>query len=168
MPPTLWIILLRRCYYHYKPNTGVTVVYIVYTCRYSRSICYTSFAGENKDWDAYIHSKLPRWPLQIVNLLTEAKLSQRPVHILQFEDLKSDTARELKKVADFLGFSYSLEEVTTRLQAGFTKFYRNHTAQFSHFTAGQEQYIHDVVYRTSQVMRENGLYELFPRIDDYL
>lgn len=126
------------------------------------------FAGENKDWDAYIHTKLPRWPVQIVNLLTEAKLSQRPVYVLQFEDLKSDTARELKKVTDFLGFSYSLEEVSTRLQAGFTKFYRNHTAQFSHFTAGQEKYIHDVVYHTSQVMRENGLHGLFPRIDDYL
>lgn len=140
----------------------------MYMVDIQRSYTCTSFAGENKDWDAYIHLKLPRWPVQIVNLLTEAKLSQRPVHILQFEDLKSDTARELKKVTDFLGFSYSLEEVSTRLQAGFTKFYRNHTTQFSHFTAVQEQYIHDVVYRTSQVMRENGLYGLFPRIDDYL
>lgn len=106
--------------------------------------------------------------MQVVNLLTEAKLSQRPVYVLQFEDLKADTARELKKVTDFLGFAYSLEEVSTRLEAGFTKFYRNHTAEFSHFTASQEQYIHDVVHHTSQIMREKGLYELFPRIDDYL
>lgn len=127
-----------------------------------------SLAGANKDWDAYIHYKLSRWPEQIVNLLTEAKSAEHPIHVLIFEDMKADTVREMKKVTDFLGFSFTLEEVSTRLRAGFSQFYRNHTSEFSHFTPDQEQYIHDVVYSTSQFMRDKGLYDLYPRIDDYL
>lgn len=127
-----------------------------------------NYFGANKDWDAYIHYKLSRWPEQIVNLLTEAKSAEHPIHVLIFEDMKADTVREMKKVTDFLGFSFTLEEVSTRLRAGFSQFYRNHTSEFSHFTPDQEQYIHDVVYSTSQFMRDKGLYDLYPRIDDYL
>ena len=131
---------------------------------------YTScpFAGDNKDWDKYIHVKLSRWPQQTVNLLTEAKLARRPIYILMFEDLKADTVGEMKKVTDFLGFSYTAEEISAQLNSGFSKFYRNHTANFTHFTPDQERYIHDVVYNTSEFMREKGLYDMFPRIDDYL
>ena len=134
------------------------------------TVCYDfrPFAGANKDWDAYIHSKLSRWPQQTVNLLTEAKLAGRPVHILIFEDLKADTVGEMKKLTDFLGFSYTMEEISARLGGGFSQFYRNHTASFSHFTPDQERYVQDVVYSTSQFMREKGLYDFFPRIDDYI
>ena len=134
------------------------------------AVCYHfhPFAGANKDWNDYIHSKLLRWPQQTVNLLTEAKLAGRPVHILIFEDLKADTVGEMKKLTDFLGFSYTMEEISARLGGGFSQFYRNHTASFSHFTTDQEKYVQDVVYSTSQFMREKGLYDLFPRIDDYI
>ena len=90
------------------------------------------------------------------------------MHILKFEDMKADTVREIKRVTDFLGFSYNEKEVSVRLGSGFTQFYRNHTAEFSHLTANQEQYIHNVVYSTSQFMRENGIYDMFPGIDEYL
>jgi hypothetical protein len=126
-----------------------------------------SFFGENKDWENYIHLKLPRWPQQTVNLLLEAKTAGRPVYVLVFEDLKAGTAQEMKKLTDFLGFSFSEQEVSDRLAAGFSKFYRNHTAEFSHFTPAQEQYVHDVVSKTSQFMKDNGIYDLFPGIDDY-
>ena len=85
-----------------------------------------------------------------------------------FEDLKADTVGEMKKVTDFLGFSYTAEEISARLNSGFSQFYRNHTANFTHFTPDQETYIHDVIYNTSQFMGEKGLYDMFPRIDDYL
>ena len=134
------------------------------------AVCYHfhPFAGANKDWDDYIHSKLMRWPKQIVYLLTEAKLAGCPVHILIFEDLKADTVGEMKKLTDFLGFSYTMEEISARLEDGFSQFYRNHTASFSHFTPDQEKFIQDVVTKTSQFMKENGLYDLFPRVDDYI
>ena len=109
-----------------------------------------------------------RWPKQTVNLLTEAKLAGRPVYILIFEDLKADTVGEMKKLTDFLGFSYTLEEISARLGGGFSQFYRNHTASFSKFTPDQEKYIQNVVNITSQFMREKGLHDLFPRIDDYI
>ena len=127
-----------------------------------------SFTGTNEEWDKYMHIKLNRWPQQTVNLLIEAKVAGRPVYILKFEDLKADTAKEMKKVTNFLGFSITEEEVAKKLMTGFSKFYRNHTAEFSHFTADQEKYVHSVVYSTSQFMKEKGVYDMFPGIDDYL
>ena len=76
--------------------------------------------------------------------------------------------REMKRVTDFLGFSFTEHEVSERLEAGYSKFYRNHTAEFSHFTPEQELYIQDVVASTSKFMKDNGIHDMFPRIDDYL
>ena len=122
----------------------------------------------NEAWDEYIHLKLFRWPKQITYLLQEAKLAKRPVHVLMFEDLKADTVREMKKVTDFLGFSFTEQEIAERLGMGFSKFYRNHTAEFSYFTAKQESLIHDVVKNTSRILKSNGIYDMFPRIDEYM
>ena len=124
--------------------------------------------GENKDWEKHIYNKLPWWSQQTVNLLMEAKAANHPVYIVKFEDLKADTVREMKRVTDFLGFSYSEQEVSQRLEAGYSKFYRNHTTNYSHFTSEQEQYIRDAVTTTSQFMKDNGIYDMFPRIDEYL
>ena len=85
-----------------------------------------------------------------------------------FEDLKADTVREMKKVTDFLGFSFTEKEIAERLGMGFSKFYRNHTAEFSYFTAEQESWIHDVFNHTSRILKSHGLYDMFPRIDEYL
>ena len=71
-------------------------------------------------------------------------------------------------MTDFLGFSLTEEEVAQRLGAGFSKFYRNHTSSFAHFTTRQERYISNVVSSTSQYLKDNGLYDMFPRIDEYL
>lgn len=141
---------------------------MICVCTYIHTAFSLSLVGLNKDWDNYIHTKLPRWPQQVVNLLLEAKSAHRPVHIIVFEDLKSNTVKEMKRVTDFLGFSLTEQEVSQRLDSGFTKFYRNHTAEFSHFTLEQEQYIHDTVASTIHFMKENEIYEMFPRIDEYL
>ena len=130
--------------------------------------CLSVLTGENEAWNKYIGLKLFCWPTQITYLLQEAKLAKRPVHVLIFEDLKADTVREMKKVTDFLGFSFTEQEVAKRLGMGFSKFYRNHTAEFSYFTAEQERLIHDVVNHTSRNLKSDGVYDMFPRIDDYL
>ena len=104
----------------------------------------------------------------MVNLLLEAKTSSRPIHVLKFEDLKADTVGEMKKLTDFLGFSFTEKEVADRLEVGFSKFYRNHTAEFSHFTPVQESYVTNVVNRTSQFMKFRHIYDMFPRIDEYI
>ena len=126
------------------------------------------YTGENEAWNKHIHLKVFRWPKQITYLLQEAKFAKRPVYVLMFEDLKADTVREMKKVTDFLGFSFTEQEIAERLGMGFSKFYRNHTADFSHFTAKQESLIHDVVNRTARILKSHGVYYMFPRIDDYL
>jgi hypothetical protein len=126
------------------------------------------YFGDNEMWENYIHLKLPRWPRQMVNLLLEAKSAGRPVYVLIFEDLKKNTVGEMKKVSDFLGFSLTEVEVAERLRVGFSQFYRNHTSTFTHFTPHQERYVSHVVGTTSQFMKDNDIYDTFPRIDEYL
>ena len=88
--------------------------------------------------------------------------------ILHFEDLIVETVKEMKKVTDFLGFNISQEEVTHRLGNGYTDFYRNHKANFSHFTSEQESYIHEMIETTVLHMKTHNLYNMFPRIIEYL
>ncbi|CAI8024939.1 WSCD family member CG9164 [Geodia barretti] len=126
------------------------------------------YFGDNEMWEKYIHLKLPRWPQQMVNLLLEAKSAERPVYVLIFEDLKKNTVGEMKRVSDFLGFSLTEAEVGERLRVGFSNFYRNHTSTFTHFTLRQERFVSNVVGTTSQFMKDNGIYDMFPRIDEYL
>ena len=148
-------------YWHDRPCPSL------YT-KYCQIHCLSVYTGENEDWNKFLHFKLLRWPKQITYLLQEAKFAKRPVHVLMFEDLKADTVREMKSVTDFLGFSFTEQEIAERLGMGFSKFYRNHTAEFSHFTAKQESWIHDVVNRTSRILKSHGLYDMLPRIDEYL
>ena len=95
-------------------------------------------------------------------------MAKRPVLILRYEDLKENTSQEMKRVTDFLGFSYSLDEVAARLEDGYSQFYRNHTVDFTHFTPTQELFIHNMINTTSHLMKEYDIYSMFPHINDYL
>ena len=48
----------------------------------------------------------------------------RPVHIVKYEDLKLDTLKEVKRMLDFLQFSYEEEELKERITTDFSTFYR--------------------------------------------
>lgn len=95
-------------------------------------------------------------------------MAKRPVLILRYEDLKENTSQEMKRVTDFLGFSYSLDEVAARLEDGYSQFYRNHTVDFTHFTPTQELFICNMINTTSHLMKEYAIYSMFPHINDYL
>lgn len=95
-------------------------------------------------------------------------MAKRPVLILRYEDLKENTAQEMKRVTDFLGFSYSLDEVAARLENGYSQFYRNHTADFLHFTPAQERFVHNLINTTIHLMKQYDIYGMFPHITEYL
>ena len=101
-------------------------------------------------------------------LLAEAKVAQCPVLILRYEDLKKHSVPEMKRVTDFLGFSFTKKEVSARLRGGYPQFYRNHTVDFQHFTPAEEQFLHSLIHNTTLLMKEYGVYSMFPHIDQYL
>ena len=63
-----------------------------------------------------------------------------PVHVVNYEDLKRNTVREVEKILDFLQFPYTHEEVVERLRVDYTDFQRVHTHDdFQHFSPEQKE-----------------------------
>ena len=72
--------------------------------------------GKNENWNKFVEFYLPQWgdyfPLW---LLVEGAGHDHPVHVVKFEDLKSNTSLEVGKILDFLGFPFNEEELTRKL-----------------------------------------------------
>ena len=87
---------------------------------------------------------------------------------MRYEDLKSDTVKEMKKVMDFLGFPHLSEaDITERLGQGYSQFYRNHKDSFEHFTEEQKAFVHKQVVDVISTLKQYGLENAFP-INEYL
>ena len=87
--------------------------------------------------------------------------------MVQYERLKNDTVGEVKRMLEFLGFTYPREEISRRLKEGFTAFYRNHRDEFEHFTPSQKAYLTSIVNETARILKEYDVGDGFP-IHDYL
>ena len=97
-------------------------------------------------------------------------LSQRrhPVLTITYEDLKTNTVAEMLRMLNFLQFPYLREEVEQRLQGGFTKFYRNHTDSFDHFTNEQKVFVNGIISDVVQKLRNNKHTALAIKLQEYM
>ena len=97
-------------------------------------------------------------------------LSQRhhPVLTVTYEDLKTNTVAETLRMLNFLQFPHLREEVEQRLQGGFTKFYRNHTDSFDHFTSEQKVFVNGIISDVVQKLRNNKHTALAIKLQEYM
>lgn len=123
-------------------------------------------AGKNPVWDKILRSQAVKWKLMVNSHL----LRQRPHPVLtvRYEDLKTDTVAEVVRMLDFLRFPYSREEVEHRLQEGFTRFYRNHTDSFDHFTSEQKIFVNGVIFDIVQKVQNSKHSELASKLQEYV
>lgn len=141
------------------------------SCFYSDNLkvlffLFSPFTENNKDWDKHIREKTKRWSAEVSGWIIAGK--DNPLIVVRYEDLKKDTAKEMKRVMDFLGFSHISEsDIKERLGEGYNSFYRNHKDNFSHYTEGQKSFIRQQVESTINALREHGKENVFP-IDEYL
>ena len=109
---------------------------------------------------------MKRWSAEVSGWIIAGK--DNPFLAVRYEDLKKDTVKEMKKVVDFLGFSYISEsDIKERLGAGYNAFYRNHKDSFSHYTQEQKEFVHQQVESTINKLREHGKDNIFA-INEYL
>ena len=80
-----------------------------------------------------------------------------PVLVVRFEDLKSDTVTEVKKMLDFFEFSYSEARLEERLQKGYTQFFRSHDDHFEHYTKEQTAHVNKAIRTIIARLRENDV-----------
>ena len=91
------------------------------------------------------------------------------LHIVRYENLKSDTLNEVVKMLDFLNIPYiSKEDIYGRICKGYTEFKRPHGTDynFEHFTWEQKNYIRSVLQETKMLVIRADKEHLF-KLDDY-
>ena len=116
-------------------------------------------------WNKSIPVKGTRWQKHTVAWLK--RFRERRILVVQYEKLKNDTVGGVKRILDFLGLKYSREEISQRLEGGYTSFYRNHRDDFEHFTPSQRAFMTNMVNETIQMLDECNVGDVFP-IHDYL
>lgn len=123
--------------------------------------------GENEQWDRYIKEKSERWKAHVSGWIINGRFN--PFHIVRYEDLKINTAKEVLKMVKYLGFKDVISEVDVqaRVDEGYSSFYRNHQDDFEHFTLQQKEFIGTTVNETIALLAEYGLDHSFP-IREYL
>ena len=104
-------------------------------------------SGNNSDWNDYLHVQGSRWQRHIVGWLTTG--SKNPLHIVVFEDLKSNLLEEMPKIMDFLNVTHNNKSVLRmKLKEDYTTFYRRHRDDFEHFTLAQKEFLTNIVNET--------------------
>ena len=117
-------------------------------------------------WNKTLRSLADKWKLMIYNNLLSQK--HHPVLTVRYEDLKANTVTEVLRMLNFLQFPYLREEVEQRLQRGFTKFYRNHTDSFDHFTSEQKVYVNDIISDVVRKMQNIKHSALAIKLQEYM
>ena len=114
-------------------------------------------SGNNSAWNNYIRLKGSRWHEHIVGWLTTG--SKNPLHIVVFEDLKSNLLEEISKIMDFFNISYNKSVLRMKLKEDYTTFYRQHRDDFEHFTLAQKEFLSSLVNKTIATLNNEELSE---------
>lgn len=96
------------------------------------------------------------WERMVNHLLVKSK--GRPILLVNYEDLKADPVREVKRMVDFLGYKLPESVLRERINQQFTVFYRNHTQTFEPFTAAQMKLVNATCSRVAAKLNPGQLY----------
>ena len=111
-------------------------------------------------WSIFSGEYLDHWIHRLNNWVFDNH--GHPVHVVNYEDLKKDTVREVEKILDFLQFPYSHEEVVERLKTDFTTFQRPHTHDdFQHFSPAQKEMLQTTLLTVMADAKASGKADLF-------
>ena len=88
--------------------------------------------------------------------------------IIRYEDLKSDTLSQVKKMMNFLKVPVSDALLEARMSTGYEKFHRSHPQEFEHYTPEQKQQVLAVVKEVINMLQKenNGTGNTFGMLDD--
>ena len=77
---------------------------------------YYTLLGKNENWEKFIKFYLPQWGDYFPLWLPVNRSHDHPIHVVKFEDLKSNTSLEVGRLLNFLGFPYNEEELSKTLK----------------------------------------------------
>ena len=91
----------------------------------------------------------------------------RPVLVVFYEDLKRDTATDLKSMLDFLDYPYNTAQLNSTVQEGYSSYYRNHTDTFEHYTPEQKAFVNKVILQTAEMVQKTVHKDIASRLRGY-
>ena len=90
------------------------------------------------------------------------------VLVVNFEDLKLDTASQVKRMLEFLHISYTNDDLKQKLMEGYGAYHRNHHKEdFEYYTPELKQYVYEGIRSTLHLVQQHGT-ELTLHLKDYL
>ena len=131
-----------------------TLLYILFSSVqiivFPRTFLYT---GDNPDWKEYVARMTDRWKRHICGWLINGY--NNPLLIVKYENLKANVSLEMSRIIKFYGMNMSQQYLDSQVQAGYSRFYRNHTDSFQHYLPEQEDDISKAVSDTVSTLREH-------------
>ena len=115
-------------------------------------------AGSNSSWDAFVHEQASVWERTINGWIVNNH--RHPLLVVKYENLKKNTALELKRMLDFLQVPYSTSRLGEVVGRGYSAYKRKHQEEFDHYTTDQRNVLRNVVERVSESLKNNDLLEV--------
>ena len=125
--------------------------------------------GNCSEWNDFLHGIGPRWKKTIDKWFLDLHSLGHPVMVVRYEDLKRDTIKEVKRMLEFLKFTYDEQSLSKRLaEKASESFHRNHTNNnFEYYTTEQRRYINSLLQETIQLLKQYQVEHLF-NLHEYL
>ena len=111
-----------------------------------------TYLGNNSRWDEFVHLFSKRWSKMISRWAYYGRTHR--LHVVYYEDMKTNQLDEVGKLLDFLNVSYNHSELSKRLNEDFSDFHRKHSkdTEFQHYTEEQQLFVEHVIADTEQVL----------------
>lgn len=127
------------------------------------------YFGNCSEWNGFLYGIGPRWKKTIEKWFLDPRSLARPVLVVRYEDLKRDPVEEVKRMLEFLKFTFDEQSLAERLaKKASESFHRNHTdINFEHYTTEQKKYINSLLQDTIQLLKQRGVEQRF-NLHEYL
>ena len=110
---------------------------------------------------------MEKWKARIKNWVLDS-INSHPVHIVRYENMRSNTTSEVAKMLSFLHIPFNKVTLADKLQNDFTTFKRKHTSDnFEHLSSSQKQHIKSVLIDTIELAESANLTNILG-LKDYL
>ena len=120
----------------------------------------------NEEWEEFVQEWSRRWGQAALRVARYQHT--HPLLRVFFEDLRTNTSREVVRILDFLGVPYSPSQVEQKLNSGFNEAHRESASNFEHFTDQQKRVVGGVLSHVVEECSTRGYKDTRDYVLNYL
>jgi len=112
---------------------------------------FFQYSVNNTEWDKKVKYYAKLWSAHIRKWLGIQKV---PTVVIQYERLSTNLFTELKKMLDFLGVSYTENDILCAIKSTSETFHRKHDKNFDPYTPKQRQLILQEIHVVNKILQK--------------